>query len=81
MADPYVKGKLGLYKFRTKIQRKTLAPKWHEEFKIPVFSWDKLNNMIIAVHDKDHLYDDFLGFVLHDPDTFRDFENSGYTLF
>ncbi|RVW84869.1 C2 domain-containing protein [Vitis vinifera] len=35
LADPYVKGKLGPYRFTTKIQKKTLTPKWNEEFKIP----------------------------------------------
>uniref|UniRef100_A0A7N0TJF8 C2 domain-containing protein n=2 Tax=Kalanchoe fedtschenkoi TaxID=63787 RepID=A0A7N0TJF8_KALFE len=61
LADPYVKARLGSYKFRTKIQKKTLAPKWHEEFKIPIFTWETLNSLIIQVHDKDHIYDDFLG--------------------
>ncbi|CAM8999377.1 unnamed protein product [Rhodiola kirilowii] len=72
LADPYVKARLGSYKFRTKIQKKTLAPKWHEEFKIPIFSWDALNSVFIQVHDKDHLYDDFLGRCALDIANYRD---------
>ncbi|XP_017642310.1 C2 domain-containing protein At1g53590 isoform X1 [Gossypium arboreum] len=61
LADPYVKGTLGPYRFRTKTQKKTLSPKWHEEFMIPVCSWEAPNVLIIEVRDKDHLYDDSLG--------------------
>ncbi|XP_050218084.1 C2 domain-containing protein At1g53590-like isoform X2 [Mercurialis annua] len=61
LADPYVKGQLGPYKFRTKIQRKTLAPKWLEEFKIPICSWESPNVLAIDVRDKDHFVDDSLG--------------------
>ncbi|KAG8637272.1 hypothetical protein MANES_15G100600v8 [Manihot esculenta] len=61
LADPYVKGQLGPYKFRTKIQRKTLAPKWHEEFKIPICTWDLPNVLAIEVRDKDRFVDDSLG--------------------
>ncbi|XP_021669401.2 C2 domain-containing protein At1g53590 isoform X2 [Hevea brasiliensis] len=61
LADPYVKGQLGPYKFRTKIQRKTLAPKWHEEFNIPICTWDLPNVLAIEVRDKDHFVDDSLG--------------------
>uniref|UniRef100_A0A2P2MDQ5 C2 domain-containing protein n=2 Tax=Rhizophora mucronata TaxID=61149 RepID=A0A2P2MDQ5_RHIMU len=61
LADPYVKGQLGPYRFKTKIQRKTLAPKWHEEFKVPICTWETQNFLIIEVHDKDHFVDDNLG--------------------
>ncbi|KAB1216165.1 hypothetical protein CJ030_MR4G011982 [Morella rubra] len=61
LADPYVKGQLGPYRFRTKTQRKTLAPKWHEEFKIPIVTWDSPNMLAIEVCDKDHFVDDTLG--------------------
>lgn len=61
LADPYVKGQLGAYRFRTKTQKKTLSPKWHEEFKIPIFSWDLPNVLSIDVRDKDHFVDDTLG--------------------
>lgn len=63
LADPYVKGHLGGYRFRTKIQKKTLAPKWLEEFRIPIITWDSNNELVIEVRDKDRFYDDILGFV------------------
>ncbi|CAN0899829.1 C2 domain-containing protein At1g53590 [Linum grandiflorum] len=61
LADPYVKGNLGPYGFRTKIQRKTLTPKWLEEFEIPVVTWESPNVLAIEVCDKDHFIDDSLG--------------------
>lgn len=61
LADPYVKGKLGPYRFTTKIQKKTLTPKWNEEFKIPICSWELPNMLVIEVRDKDHFVDDTLG--------------------
>lgn len=65
LADPYVKGNIGLYRFRTKTKKKTLTPQWHEEFKIPVCTWESPNNMLnIEVRDKDRFIDDTLGFVL-----------------
>ncbi|KAL5204367.1 hypothetical protein ABZP36_009238, partial [Zizania latifolia] len=36
LADRYVQGHLGPYRFQTKIHKKTLIPKWMEEFKIPI---------------------------------------------
>ncbi|KAK4285779.1 hypothetical protein QN277_002429 [Acacia crassicarpa] len=61
LADPYIKGHLGNYRFGTKIQRKTLNPKWLEEFKIPIITWECANVLAIEVSDKDHFYDDSLG--------------------
>ncbi|KAL4271527.1 hypothetical protein GQ457_13G004940 [Hibiscus cannabinus] len=61
LADPYVKGTLGPYRFRTKTHKKTLSPKWQEEFMIPICSWETPNVMVIEVRDKDHLFDDTLG--------------------
>ncbi|CAN1301503.1 C2 domain-containing protein At1g53590 [Linum perenne] len=61
LADPYVKGKLGPYGFRTKTQWKTLAPKWLEEFEIPIVTWESPNAIAIEVCDKDHFIDDSLG--------------------
>ncbi|KAB2605413.1 C2 domain-containing protein [Pyrus ussuriensis x Pyrus communis] len=60
-ADPYVKGRLGVYQFKTKIQKKTLTPKWHEEFKIPIITWDSPNVLAIEVNDKDIFVDATLG--------------------
>ncbi|EOA36130.1 hypothetical protein CARUB_v10012425mg [Capsella rubella] len=61
LADPYVKGKLNAYRFKTKIQKKTLSPKWQEEFKIPIFTWDSPSILSIEVRDKDRFVDDTLG--------------------
>ncbi|TKY49284.1 C2 domain-containing protein [Spatholobus suberectus] len=72
LADPYVKGHMGVYRFRTKIQRKTLTPKWHEEFKIPIITWESNNMLSIAVRDKDHFYDDILGDCSVNINDFRD---------
>lgn len=63
LSDPYVKGHLGPYRFQTKIQRKTLFPKWLEEFKIPISSWEGTNVLVLQVRDKDTIFDDILGFV------------------
>ncbi|CAL5187240.1 unnamed protein product [Lathyrus oleraceus] len=72
LADPYVKGHLGGYRFRTKIQRKTLAPKWLEEFRIPIITWDSNNVLVIEVRDKDRFYDDILGDCSVNINDFRD---------
>ncbi|XP_039839661.1 C2 domain-containing protein At1g53590-like isoform X4 [Panicum virgatum] len=61
LADPYVKGHLGPYRFQTKIHKKTLNPKWLEEFKIPITSWEALNHLSLQVRDKDPIFDDTLG--------------------
>ncbi|KAL8223713.1 hypothetical protein R6Q57_019188 [Mikania cordata] len=72
LADPYVKGQLGSYRFRTKTKKKTLSPKWYEEFKIPITSWDSPNLLKIKVHDKDHIFDDTLGDCCVKINDFRD---------
>lgn len=72
LADPYVKGQMGVYRFRTKVQKKTLSPKWHEEFKIPIITWESSNTLVIAVRDKDHFYDDILGDCSVNVNSFRD---------
>lgn len=64
MADPYVKGRLGSYRFRSKTKKKTLAPKWQEEFKIPIVTWESQNMLTLEVRDKDHVFDDMMGCVL-----------------
>ncbi|XP_022860381.1 C2 domain-containing protein At1g53590-like isoform X1 [Olea europaea var. sylvestris] len=60
-AVPYVKGQLGPYRFHTKPQKESLAPQWHEEFEIPINTWDSPNVLIIEVRDEDHFVDDVLG--------------------
>ncbi|KAK4487204.1 hypothetical protein RD792_006524 [Penstemon davidsonii] len=72
LADPYVKGQLGPYRFRTKTQKKTLTPKWREEFKIPICTWESPNILNIQVCDKDHLYDDMMGDCSVNINEFRD---------
>ncbi|KAI3774914.1 hypothetical protein L1987_49477 [Smallanthus sonchifolius] len=72
LADPYIKGQLGAYEFKTKIQKKTLSPKWFEEFKIPIASWDSPNLLEIGVRDKDHIFDDTLGDCCVKINDFRD---------
>lgn len=62
-SDPYVNGQFGSYKFQTKVQKKTLTPKWHEEFKIPIFTWESSNIISLELRDKDHFGYDTLGFV------------------
>lgn len=54
---------MGPYRFRTKIQKKTLSPQWYEEFKIPIVTWESDNVLAIEVRDKDMIVDDVLGFV------------------
>ncbi|XP_020696554.1 C2 domain-containing protein At1g53590 [Dendrobium catenatum] len=49
LADPYVKVNLGTTKLQTNIQRKTLSPKWFEEFKIPISSWDRPNHCFLKL--------------------------------
>ncbi|XP_021773950.1 C2 domain-containing protein At1g53590-like [Chenopodium quinoa] len=61
-SDPYVKGQLGQYRFRTQVQKKTLTPKWQEEFKVPICSWEGQNVLAMEVLDKDRFsVDDVLG--------------------
>ncbi|XP_020251921.1 C2 domain-containing protein At1g53590-like isoform X2 [Asparagus officinalis] len=61
LADPYVKAHLGPYRFRTKVQKKTLFPKWLEEFKVPITSWETPNLLVLELRDKDHIFDDVMG--------------------
>ncbi|KAI4323116.1 hypothetical protein L6164_022747 [Bauhinia variegata] len=72
LADPYVKGHMGAYRFKTKTQKKTLSPKWQEEFNIPIITWDSPNILSIVVRDKDRFYDDTLGDCSVNISDFRD---------
>lgn len=60
LSDPYVRLQLGKQKFRTKVIKKSLNPKWDEEFSFRV---DDLNEeLVISVMDEDKfLIDDFVG--------------------
>ncbi|XP_047954520.1 C2 domain-containing protein At1g53590-like isoform X1 [Salvia hispanica] len=72
LADPYVNLQLGLSKFRTKTRKKTLSPKWQEEFKFPIFTWESDNLLVFEVLDKDHLYDDKMGECCININEYRD---------
>ncbi|MCL7047281.1 hypothetical protein MKW94_020868 [Papaver nudicaule] len=61
LSDPYVNGQCGSFKFQTKVQKKTLTPKWREDFKIPIFTWEASNLISMEVRDKDHFGYDPLG--------------------
>ncbi|PKI49107.1 hypothetical protein CRG98_030453 [Punica granatum] len=63
LADPYVKGQLGPYRFRTKTARNTLSPNRQEMFRIPIMTWGATNVLEFEVRDKDQFIDDHLGFV------------------
>ncbi|KAK7246030.1 hypothetical protein RIF29_40887 [Crotalaria pallida] len=60
LSDPYVRLQLGRQRFRTKVIKKCLNPKWDEEFSFRV---DDLNEeLVISVMDEDKfLIDDFVG--------------------
>ncbi|CAL0309151.1 unnamed protein product [Lupinus luteus] len=60
LSDPYVRLQLGKQRFRTKVIKKCLNPKWDEEFSFRV---DDLNEeLVISVMDEDKfLIDDFVG--------------------
>ncbi|KAL3503040.1 hypothetical protein ACH5RR_037489 [Cinchona calisaya] len=72
LADPYVKGQLGPYRFRTKTLKRMLTPKWHEEFKVPICTWESPNVLAIEVRDKDHFVDDKMGELSINLSEFRD---------
>jgi len=60
LSDPYVRLQLGKHRFRTKVIKKSLNPKWNEEFSFRV---DDLNEeLVISVMDEDKFFnDDFVG--------------------
>ncbi|KAI9123988.1 hypothetical protein K1719_005288 [Acacia pycnantha] len=60
LSDPYVKIQLGRQRFKTKVVKKSLNPKWDEEFSFRV---DDLNEGLhFCVMDEDkYFHDDFVG--------------------
>lgn len=56
-----MKGQLGPYRFRTRTQKKTLAPMWQEEFKIPIHTWESPSVLLLEVCDEDHFLNDAVG--------------------
>jgi Ca2+-dependent lipid-binding protein len=60
LSDPYVRLQLGKQRFRTKVIKKNLNPKWDEEFSFKVD--DLKEELLISVMDEDKfLIDDFVG--------------------
>lgn len=60
LSDPYVRLQLGKQRFRTKVIKKNLNPKWDEEFSFKVD--DLSEELVISVMDEDKfLIDDFVG--------------------
>lgn len=52
------------FRFKTETCRRTLAPKWHEEFRLPILSWDLPNKLALEVADDGRLTKETLGCVL-----------------
>ncbi|OIW13880.1 hypothetical protein TanjilG_31769 [Lupinus angustifolius] len=58
-SDPYVRLQIGKQRFRTKVIKKCLNPKWDEEFS---FSVDDPNEeLVVTVMDEDKLFDELVG--------------------
>ncbi|KAJ8028903.1 Multiple C2 and transmembrane domain-containing protein 1 [Holothuria leucospilota] len=60
LSDPYVKFKLGGEKFKSKVESKTLSPKWMEQFDLKIYE-DQSQILEISVWDKDVGKDDIMG--------------------
>lgn len=60
--DPYVKVTVGHQTKTTKVQPKTLHPKWNETLKFSIATLEQLDKILINVRDKDHFYDERLGY-------------------
>lgn len=71
LADPFVKGAFATFRFKTKVRKKTLTPKWKQEFKLPIASWDLPTLVVLHVCDKDQIRDDKLGYCEVDISKFR----------
>ncbi|MCO5571478.1 hypothetical protein L7F22_025218 [Adiantum nelumboides] len=72
LADPYVRGSFNSHRFKTKVQKKTLKPRWFEEFEVPIASWELPTSLVLRVRDKDQFRDDNLGYCELDIADFRD---------
>ncbi|KAG0608752.1 hypothetical protein M758_8G129600 [Ceratodon purpureus] len=66
-SDPYVRVTLnGTQHRETKVIWKTLNPKWNEAFGFTISSWEHPNTILLKVRDKDHIFDDQLGYQIVD---------------
>ena len=74
LSDPYVKLQLGKYRWRSKVVKKCLNPRWDEEFICRV---DDLNEeLALLVMDEDKYFnDDFVGRIRVPMSTVLDAEN------
>eukprot|EP00698_Gefionella_okellyi_P005483 TRINITY_DN15013_c0_g1_i1.p1 TRINITY_DN15013_c0_g1~~TRINITY_DN15013_c0_g1_i1.p1 ORF type:complete len:652 (+),score=158.48 TRINITY_DN15013_c0_g1_i1:195-1958(+) len=61
-SDPLTVISFGPQSFRTTVQRKSLAPVWNEELRIPVFEHGKGYTFVFSVYDHDDVStNDFIG--------------------
>ncbi|XP_071844692.1 multiple C2 and transmembrane domain-containing protein 1-like isoform X3 [Apostichopus japonicus] len=60
LSDPYVKFKLDGEKFKSKVESKTLSPKWMEQFDLKIYE-DQSSILELSVWDKDVGKDDIMG--------------------
>lgn len=70
--DPYVKVTVGHQTKTTKVQPKTLHPKWNETLKFSIATLEQLDKILINVRDKDHFYDERLGSCTVNLNSYRD---------
>ncbi|KAI4311851.1 hypothetical protein MLD38_036714 [Melastoma candidum] len=62
LRDPYATLRLGRYRFRTKVVKKSLNPVWREEFSFRVD--DLKDDLVITIRDVDKYFNnDFVGYV------------------
>ncbi|KAI5075079.1 hypothetical protein GOP47_0009155 [Adiantum capillus-veneris] len=74
LANPFVRGSFATCQFKTKVQKKTLNPRWLEEFEVPIASWELPTLLVLHVRDKEPVHDDDLGFCEIDVNQFRNCE-------
>ena len=56
-----MKGFCANAKFKTKIEKNTLNPKWFEDFEVPIVNWENLTPLSLRLYDKDTIHNDKLG--------------------
>ena len=53
LSDPFIRGCIGVARFNTSIKRKTLNPKWFEDFRVPILEWQDRTLLKLMVMDYD----------------------------